>query len=321
VRQAPEGRAEGAPLETELRNRVSLAPGILPALDCAGWPNRAHSAMVRAGGIDWHVQTMGSGPTCLLLHGTGASTHSWRDFGPVLAKRFSVVAPDLPGHGFTKSPSASGMTLPGMSLLVADLLAVLNVTPAVAVGHSAGAAVIVRMALDRQLVTPLIVSLNGALLPYPGIGRTLFPALARLIFLNPVVPRLFAWRAKDQSAVESVIANTGSKIDAAGLGYYGQLFRNPNHVAATLRMMSNWDLEGLEKDLPRLQAGLVLVATADDIAIPPEAAFQVRDLVPGAEVVYLRKLGHLAHEENPRQLADIVIGHATSKTILRPLPG
>ena len=55
-------------------------------------------------GLRWHVQMMGTGPQVLLLHGAGAATHSWRDVAPLLARDFTVIAPDLPGHGFTDTP-------------------------------------------------------------------------------------------------------------------------------------------------------------------------------------------------------------------------
>ena len=61
------------------------------------WPNRAHSRFVAAGGLSWHVQRMGAGPKLLMLHGTGASTHSFRDLAPLLAEEFDVAAPELPG--------------------------------------------------------------------------------------------------------------------------------------------------------------------------------------------------------------------------------
>ena len=72
----------------------------LPGRD---WPNRAASRTVRAAGLNWHVQVMGSGPVLLLAHGTGAATHSWRGLAPLLAQHFTVVAPDLPGHGYTEA--------------------------------------------------------------------------------------------------------------------------------------------------------------------------------------------------------------------------
>ena len=57
-----------------------------------------------SGAVREHVQRLGRGPSMLLLHGTGASTHSFRDLLPALAEHFDVLAPDLPGHGFTARP-------------------------------------------------------------------------------------------------------------------------------------------------------------------------------------------------------------------------
>jgi len=74
--------------------------------DGRDWPNRSASRFVSAAGLRWHVQQFGTGPVALLVHGTGASTHSWRGLAPILAESFSVVAPDLPGHGFTEAPAA-----------------------------------------------------------------------------------------------------------------------------------------------------------------------------------------------------------------------
>jgi magnesium chelatase accessory protein len=64
--------------------------------DGKGWPNREASRFVRAAGIRWQVQSWGRGPTLLLVHGTGAATHSWRDLAPLLARRFTLVAPTSP---------------------------------------------------------------------------------------------------------------------------------------------------------------------------------------------------------------------------------
>src|ERR1700761_4966325 len=126
------------------------------------WPNREASRFVEVGGLRWHVQMMGEGPVALLAHGTGAATHSWRDLAPLLAHRFTVVAPDLPGHGFTATPSRHRLSLPGMAHDLGALCTKLGLRPAIVVGHSAGAAILTRMALDGLIAPNLIVSLNGA---------------------------------------------------------------------------------------------------------------------------------------------------------------
>jgi magnesium chelatase accessory protein len=273
----------------------------------ADWPHRAASRFVAAAGLTWHLQEFGAAdaPVLLLLHGTGAASHSFRDLAPRLAGTHRVLVPDLPGHGFSDPLPAGRLSLPGMAAALAELLRVLGLSPRRVAGHSAGAAILVRMCLDGALHPDRIVALNGALSPFPGAASLLFPVMARALFLNPLTPRLFAWSA-DRAAVERLIGGTGSRLDAAGVSYYRRLFAKPGHVRGALGMMANWDLAALERDLGRLAVPLLLVVGGNDRAIRPEDAFRLRDRLPGTRVELLRGLGHLAHEEDPERVAALV---------------
>jgi len=268
------------------------------------WPLREHSRCVTAGGLRWHVQRLGRGPVALLVHGTGAATHTWRGLAPLLARHFTVVAPDLPAHGFTARPADDDlMTLPGMARGLGALLAELGDAPALAVGHSAGAAILVRMCLDGRIAPRGLVSLNGALLELRGLPRAVFSPLARLLAASPLFPRLFAWRAGDRAAVARLVASTGSKLDDAGVDQYARLVRDPVHVQGVLAMMARWDLGALERDLPDLAVPLLLVAGQRDGTVPPGESRRVQALLPAAELAELPGLGHLAHEEQPERVA------------------
>ena len=270
------------------------------------WPNRAASRFVLASGLWWHVQVMGSGPVVLLLHGTGAATHSWRDVAPLLARDFTVVAPDLPGHGFTQTPGGDGLSLPGMARELAGLLATLGVEPRFVVGHSAGAAIALRLAIDRGTAPGGIVCLNGALQPFRGAEGHIFPAIAKLLFLNPVAVEVFAWRARRPGAVARLMESTGSRIDARGLKAYAALLGTTGHVAGTLGMMARWNLQPLQADLPRVSAPLTLVSAERDRAVPPRVAEEVQARIAGSDLVRLPGLGHLAHEEAPERTVEII---------------
>lgn len=272
------------------------------------WPNRAASRFVRAAGFRWHVQVAGDGPAVLLLHGTGAATHSWRSLLPLLAERFTVIAPDLPGHGFTDTPPAHTLSLPGMAEAVGALLRELAVHPHLVVGHSAGAAVLTVMALDEVIAPRALVSVNGALLPLRGGPGDLFifSALARMLVSLPLVPWMISRSAGSRGAIERLLRGTGSVIDPAGVDDYGMLVRHPGHVAAALGMMAAWDLHSLSRALPRLQVPLTLVVGENDRTIPPADAQRVRALLPAAKVISLPRLGHLAHEEDAPAVAAII---------------
>lgn len=274
--------------------------------DGRDWPWREASRFVQAGGLRWHVQQLGAGPVVLLVHGTGAATHSWRGILPLLAQQFTVLAVDLPGHGFSSMPPRWQLSLPGMAGALARLLDTVGLAPAIGVGHSAGAAVLARMCLDRSIDPRLLVSLNGALLPLGGLAGQVFSPLARLFSVGAVVPRLFAWRATDPAVVTRLLDTTGSVLDADGVEYYGRLMRSAGHAEAALGMMANWDLVPLERDLPRLAIPLLQVVGERDLTVRPEQARRVTGLLPAARSIMLPGLGHLAHEENPALVAGII---------------
>ena len=282
------------------------------------WPNREHSRFIDAGGLRWHVQIAGDGPAVLLLHGTGAASHSWRDLLPLLASRFQVIAPDLPGHGFSgPPPTRRGYSMPGMAGLVAALLTELNVSPHLVAGHSAGAAVLARMSLERMIRPHRLVSLNGALMPLPGMSVPLFLLAGRLLVATPL-PRLFAHRVSDPRSVRRLMQRTGSNIDERGVALYHRVVSNAAHVRDVLKMMSEWDLRELARDLPRLVTPLVLVATGGDLTMPPREAARAQQRVPHARLLEIPGLGHLAHEEEPARFAELLASLAHEASVAAP---
>ena len=278
--------------------------------DGADWPNAAHSRFVRAGRLRWHVQVAGTGPGLLLLHGTGASSHSWAALFEDLARDFTVVAPDLPGHGFTASATPYGLSLPGMAFGVAELLEALQIAPVLGVGHSAGAAILARFALDGRPPLRGLISLNGAFVPFDGMAGRLFSPLAKLLALNPVTPAFLARRLSRPGAFERLMIGTGSSLDPRCAAIYRRLAASPRHVAGALGMMANWDLRRLARDLPTLDIPLVLVAAAGDRTVPPQQAQVLARAISTARVEALNWGGHLAHEERPAEIADLIRRHA-----------
>jgi magnesium chelatase accessory protein len=286
--------------------------------DGLDWPHREASEFLEASGLRWHVQRFGSHtgakPVAVLLHGTGASTHSWRGLAPLLTPYFDVMAMDLPGHGFTAMPSGGAtsqqLSLSGMARAIHGLLEALKSRPAVMVGHSAGAAIAVRMCLDGYIAPQSILGLNGAFLPLGGMAGQLFSPVARLMAATAFVPKIFSWRASDPQVLKKLVDATGSRIDEAGMALYGKLVSNPGHAAGALGMMANWDLATLLKDVQRLRTRLSLVVGANDLTISPREANRLIRLLPAAAAATLEVLpglGHLAHEERPDLVAEIVL--------------
>jgi magnesium chelatase accessory protein len=274
------------------------------ARDGHDWPHQAHSCFVADAAQRWLVQRWAApargAPELLLLHGTGASTHSWRGLAPLLARHAGVIAVDLPGHGFSSAARGDGATLGGMARGLGWLLREIGARPSVLVGHSAGAAIAVRMALDHPQRHRCVIGLNAALLPLHGWAGQFFSPLAKLLAANRLVPYLFAWRAADHLLVRRLLAGTGSNIDEEGVALYGRLVADSAHVAGALAMMARWDLHTLAGELPRLRTPLHLLAAERDRTVPPSNSKRVADMLPGATLTMLHGLGHLAHEEQPQ---------------------
>jgi magnesium chelatase accessory protein len=197
------------------------------------------------------------------------------------------------------------MTLPQVAASCARLLEVAGVRPVALVGHSAGAAIAIRMALDNLVRPRVIVGFNASLRPFAGAAGPVFSALARVLYVNPMTPRLFAASATERR-VARLLADTGSKVDREGLRLYHTLLRRSGHVSGALAMMAGWDLKSLQRELSRLDVPLTLVAAMRDRTINPADAGRAAQAAPKGRVVRMPDLGHLAHEEYPAAASDIV---------------
>jgi magnesium chelatase accessory protein len=288
----------------------------VPEAAAEGAAGVARGDFVEAAGLRWFVQHAGQGgPTLLLLHGTGASVHSFAALMPRLAHRCRLLAIDLPGHGRSSRAAAAQCSLPGMGRAIAALLETLAVRPDIAVGHSAGAALLVRMALDGHIVPREIVAINGAFLPYGGALAPLLSPLARLLYGQAWVPRLFARRAADAAVVRRLIEGTGSRLDDTGIAAYQALMQRPGQAEAALAMMAHWDLRALARDLPQLALPLHLLVGARDRAVPPAQARRVAARCRQARVTLLDGVGHLAHEEAPGAVAECLLGAVSPQRV------
>ncbi|ANK11795.1 alpha/beta fold hydrolase BchO [Erythrobacter neustonensis] len=268
------------------------------------WPHRDASRFVEVAGKRWHVQRMGAGPPLLLLHGTGASVHSWRGLMPLLAAQHDVIACDLPRHAFTTGHNAYAMSLPAMAREVQGLIDTLGVVPQAIIGHSAGAAIALQLALDHGHTGP-IVGLSAALRPFPGALAQIFPAVAKALFVNPLVPRIFTGSIDLVGGPERFLwRSTHSRIDAQGLACYARLLKASGHAGGALAMMANWDLPGLRARMGAVHNRVLLLHGANDPAIPPDWARDAARWLPDARLELLPRLGHLAHEEAPEIAAE-----------------
>ena len=257
---------------------------------------------LQAGGLRWRLQHVGQGPGLLLLHGTGSSLQSWGACLPQLAEHFSLVIPDLPGHGGTQAFDDRQASLPRMAAALGDLLMALDWEPALVAGHSAGAAVMVQMCLAGLVRPRGLLAVNGALQPLPGLAGIVAPALARLASRSSWLPGWVSRHAAQPRALGHLIASTGSAIGPEGVAHYSDLLKQPAHIRGVLDMLAGWRLEDLQAGLPKLQIPLWLAAGLADRTVAPVQSLELARRLACASFHPLEGLGHLAHEEAPERI-------------------
>lgn len=276
---------------------------MLPPTD---WPNRQFSRSVSSEGLLWHVQIVGKGPALLCLHGTGASSHSFAPLSQHLRRRFTLVIPDLPGHGFTESLEQHETTLEHIADRLSALLAKLELRPSLLIGHSAGAAIAAHMALTSQPQVSEVIAINGAFKPFGAAAATLFSGMARWLARSRALPAVTALHGFFEKPVKNLIHETGSRSSPEMLRCYQQLLRRRNHIKGTLRLMGGWDLNALLQSLPTLACPLTLISCSNDQTVPPQQARELHEQLPNSRLVELPDLGHLGHEEHPEQFSELI---------------
>lgn len=274
----------------------------------ADWPHRDASRSVRVGAIDWHVQVAGRGPVVLLLHGSGASAHSWADVLPELTGQATVVAPDLPGHAFTTGAAAADLTLPRVSAALQALLQALKLPPpAVVAGHSAGAALALRWALDVPRPPRAVVGFNPSLVAPPPAYMQYVAPLVNPVATSAPVARLLASVAPATGLVDRLLASTRTPLTDEQKARYRLLFARPEHVQGTLGFMAAADLPRLLADAKALAPKTLLVVGRDDDWVPPaQLEAVIARWLPRADVRRWSG-GHLMHEAFPRDAAALVL--------------
>ena len=273
------------------------------------WPHAKTSRFVLCKPHKWHVQEAGEGPLLLLLHGAGGSTQSFRHLIPLLTPTYRVVAVDLPGQGFTRLGAQARCGLENMAEDIATLCAQEGWSPTAIIGHSAGAAVAFDLVPRLPRPTPLIIGINAALSHFKGVAGVLFPLMAKALAVMPGVAALFTASNSNPRSVQRLIDGTGSTLPADDLRHYGALVSDRGHVNATLQMMAQWDLGPLLEALPKRSILGLLIAATNDRAVPASTSKDMAMRVDGLEYAELQDLGHLAHEEAPAAVAELILAY------------
>ncbi len=271
----------------------------------AGWPYREKGHHIRTRPHDWWVVEDGTGPTVLLLHGAGGSGHSFAPLLPYLTPHYRCIVPDLPGQGFTRVGARGRFGLDPTANDLATLCDVNGWKPAAIIGHSAGAAIALR--LSELTAVQAVVGINAALGTFEGLAGTLFPMLARGFASIPFLPSVIARTWGNATRVNGLLDGTGSMLGPDARSQYLTLVQSPAHIDGALGMMSQWNLMPMVARLGTNPVPTLLITGDADRTVPPRISRDVAARMPAARYVELAGLGHLAHEEAPDTMANLIL--------------
>ncbi len=259
--------------------------------------------MVEVAGTHLHVRDTGprEAPAIVLLHGFGASLHTWEPWANALEATHRVVRFDLPGSGLS-GPDPTGLYTEARNLeLLAALLDRLGLRSAALVGNSIGGRIAWRFAAayPARVTKLVLVSPDGFASPGFAYGKphAVPVAIEAMRFALPA----FLLRMSLAPAYGDPAAMTDELAKR-----YHDLMRAPGARAAMIARLRQTVLADPAPLLPRIAAPVLLVWGEKDAMIPVANAQDYLRLLGNARLVTFPDLGHVPHEEAPaRTLAPV----------------
>jgi pimeloyl-ACP methyl ester carboxylesterase len=254
---------------------------------------------------------MGEGPALLLLHGLGCDHTTWSPIIHDLARHFTVIAPDLLGHGVSAKPRAD-YSVGGYANGMRDLLTVLNIDKVTVVGHSFGGGIAMQFAYQfPERTERMILVAPGGLGPEvtPVIRAITLPGFHQLMGIATLPGIRHLGKAGMRALARSGMT-AARDLDEVAEIY--ESFKDPRaraairHVVRAVvdtrgQIITMVDRAYLTQAMPML-----VVWGADDVVIPSRHAENVARIAPGAVVEMLPNSGHFPHKDHPDRFVKIV---------------
>jgi len=256
----------------------------------------------------------GSGPAILMIHGVGDNSTTWETVHTQLAQRFTVIAPDLLGHGESDKPRAD-YSLAAFANGMRDLLAVLGIDRVTIVGHSLGGGIAMQFAYQYPHLVERIVLVSSG-----GVTKDVSPAL-RLAALPMGSEALAMLRVPGAlpalqlvgRVVEKTLGSTKFGRDLPdGLRLFEGLVKKPGALSAFSRTLrSVVDGRGqfvtmLDRSYLMQSIPLQLIWGEDDLVIPASHAQIAHEAIPGSRLEIFENSGHMPFHDHPDRFVDVV---------------
>lgn len=262
-------------------------------------------------------RTAGTGPALLLIHGIGDNSSTWQDVIPHLAEKYTVIAPDLLGHGRSDKPRAD-YSVAAYANGMRDLLSVLGIDKVTVIGHSLGGGVAMQFAYQfPDMVERLVLVSSGGVTKdvHPVlrlVSVPVFSEVLKLLRLPGAMPALRAAGAVLGQINRSPLRPGALLHDTSDLVRVLSELPDPTAYEAylrTLRAVVDWrgqvvtmlDRCYLTENLP-----VQLIWGDHDSVIPVGHAYLAHSAMPGSRLEVFRGAGHFPFRDDPLRFLRVV---------------
>jgi pimeloyl-ACP methyl ester carboxylesterase len=261
-------------------------------------------------GAKVHYTMAGRGPTVILLHGYAETSRMWMPILPVLAQRFTVITPDLPGIGDSAIP-ADGLDMKSAAIRVHELVRSLGISRARVVGHDIGLMVAYAYAVQFPAETEKLVVMDAFL---PGVagweGVYNSPDLWHFRFHGPTPAALVQGRERAYFDYywNDFAADKNHSIPEADRAAYAAAYARPG------RMMAGWgyfsSFQQAARDFAQLsqtKLTMPVLSLGGEKSLGTVLGEQMKLVASDVTVIVLKNTGHWMMEENPKATMDALV--------------
>jgi pimeloyl-ACP methyl ester carboxylesterase len=267
-----------------------------------------YSWFTRVNGVRIHYQEAGGeqAPPIILIHGFISSNLIWSHvLLPLAHKGFHVIAPDLPGYGYSDKPSDARYTIAEQARGVVAFMDRLGIKKAIIAGTSYGGAVAATMALDfPERVAKLI--LIGAVTNDDPKQKLLLRLSCLPIIGDVATPLFLGSRWILRKRMQNMYRRMQKPINEKMVAARHHLLAAANTHRAMIRTARAWSASRIEREASLIRQPTMLMWGDQDDHIPLEIAFRLRDTIPNSKLLVFRNCGHLPPAEYPEKFVEAV---------------
>lgn len=240
----------------------------------------------------------------VLLHGTGASLHTWEPCVRLLGTQYRIITLDLPAYGLT-GPNPDGNYSPAFYVdFIAEFLSKIGIQQCVIGGNSLGGGIAWQYAYRYPEKVAKLILIDAAGYPMNPESTPIAFKLARV----PVLKHLLKYVSPRPLAVKSVqnVYINQDKVTDALVDRYYELFLREGNRQAFIDRMAYFQYPDQSASIQQIRIPALILWGEQDRLIPVENAYRFQADLPLDTLVVLQQVGHLPMEEDPTSTAAVI---------------